>query len=67
MSDTITQMRLSLRLDNYLSDYTSKHVRKDTLSIEEWDIVWHVADMARTDSSLTPEMVDNVRLALSKL
>ncbi|HEY4387153.1 MAG TPA: hypothetical protein VGN34_22080 [Ktedonobacteraceae bacterium] len=66
MSDTITQMRLSMRLDKYLSDYTSKNVRKDALSVEEWDMVWHIADIARTDSNLTPELVDNVRIALNK-
>jgi hypothetical protein len=55
-----------MRLDKYLSDYTSKNVRKDALSVEEWDMVWHIADIARTDSNLTPELVDNVRIALNK-
>ena len=67
MSDPITQMRLSMRLERYLSDYAEKNVRKDTLSSEEWDIVWHVADVARRDNHLTPELVDDVRIALNKL
>jgi hypothetical protein len=67
MSDTITQTRLSMRLERYLSDYTTKNIRKDTLSKKEWDMVWHVADVARTQNTLTPELVDDVRLALKKL
>ncbi len=67
MSDTITQTRLSMRLERYLSDYTNKNIRKDALSREEWDMVWHVADLARTQNMLTPELVDDVRLALKKL
>ena len=67
MSDTITQTRLSMRLERYLSDYTTKNIRKDTFPREEWDTVWHVADVARTQKTLTPELVDDVRLALKKL
>ena len=67
MSDTITQTRLSMRLERYLSDYTTKNARNDTLSREEWDTVWQVADVARTQNTLTPELVDDVRLALKKL
>jgi hypothetical protein len=67
MSDTITQTRLSLRLDLYLRDYTKKNVRKDHLSREEWDTVWKAADVARTNNNLTPELVDDVRIALNKL
>jgi len=67
MSDSITQMRLSMRLESYLSDYTKKNSRKDTLYKKEWDTVWHVADVARTDNHLTPEIVDDVRIVLSKL
>ena len=67
MSEIITQTRLSMRLERYLSDYTTKNVRKDTLSREEWDIAWHGADVARRDNQLTPELVDDVRIALNKL
>lgn len=67
MSDLITQMRLSMRLERYLSDYAEKNVRKETLSTEEWDTVWHVAHDARRDNHLTPELVDDVRRALNKL
>ena len=65
MSDPITQNRLSMRLERYLSDYTKKNI--DPLSRKEWDTVWHVADIARTDNCLTPELVDDVRIALNKL
>lgn len=67
MSDTITQMRLSMRLDSYLREYTGKHGEKNPFSTREWDDVWRVADVARTQNALTPELVDNVRVALSKL
>ena len=67
MSDSITQTRLSMRLDMYLSDYTKKSVRTDPLSKKEWDTVWKAADVARTQQTLTPELVDDVRLALQKL
>lgn len=56
-----------MRLDMYLSDYTRKSVRTDPLSREKWDTVWKAADIARTQQTLTPELVDNVRLALQKL
>lgn len=67
MSDSITQTRLSMRLDMYMSDYTRKSVRADPLSREEWNTVWKAADIARTQHTLTPELVDDVRLALQKL
>jgi hypothetical protein len=67
MSDTITQTRLSIRLDTYLREYTGKNVRRDALSKAEWDTVWQVADVARTQNTLTPELVDDVRKALKKL
>jgi len=67
MSDTITQTRLSMRLERYLSDYTKKNIRKDTPSKAEWKRAWHVADVARTKKTLTPELVDDVRIALKKL
>jgi len=67
MSDTITQTRLSMRLDIYLREYTGKNVRRDALSKAEWDTVWQVADVARTQNTLTPELVDDVGKALKKL
>ena len=67
MNDTITQTRLSMRLDAYLREYTGKKVSKDHLYREAWDMVWQVADIARTKSTLTPELVNEVRLALNKL
>jgi len=67
MSDTITQMRLSLRLDRYLNDYQEKIARNDTISRYEWDRVWKVAEAARIRNSLTPEIVDNVRIVYDKL
>jgi spermidine/putrescine-binding protein len=67
MSDIITQTRLSLRLDTYLSNYKEKNVKKDNPAREEWDTVWKAADLARTNNNLTPELVDDVRLALNKL
>jgi hypothetical protein len=67
MSDTITQTRLSLRLDRYMSEYEGKHVRTEALSRQEWETVWKAADVARTQHTLTPELVDDVRLVLQKL
>lgn len=67
MSDTITQTRLSTRLDTYLREYTEKNVSKDHFHKDEWDIVWQVAAVARTNNTLTPELVDDVRIALKKL
>lgn len=67
MIDTITQTRLAMRLDLYLSAYTQKNVQKHTLQREEWETVWHVAETARTQQTLTPELVDDVRVALHKL
>ena len=65
--DTITQIRLAMRLDNYLRSYTGKNVRKDMLNREEWDATWQVADVARTNNTLTPELVDDVWKVLNKL
>jgi hypothetical protein len=67
MSDTITQQRLSMRLDVYLRDYTGKKVKKDKLYRAEWEKVWRVADVARLQNTLTPELVDDVRVVLHKL
>ena len=67
MSDTITQQRLSMRLDTYLSDYTGKKVKKETLSSADWNKVWRVADIASLQNTLTHELVDDVRVVLHKL
>ena len=60
-------MRLSMRLDTYLREYTGKHLTQDNLLRDEWDAVWQVADNARTNNDLTPQLVDDVRVALNKL
>lgn len=67
MSDTITQMRLSMRLDNYLREYKGKNVRNAMRSKGEWEKVWQIADVARINNTLTPELVDDVRVALNSL
>jgi len=67
MNDPITQVRLSKRLDVYLRDYAGKNVRNDHLYRKEWDAVWQVADVARMNNTLTPELVNDVRLTLNKL
>lgn len=67
MSDTITQTRLSMRLDTYQSEYRKKNVRNDNIRKKEWDATWKIADFARANSNLTPEIVDDVRMALNKL
>ena len=67
MSDNITQQRLSMRLDSYLSDYTGKKVKKDTLYSADWNKVWRVANAARLQNTLTPELVDDVRVVLNTL
>ena len=67
MSDTMNQTRLSMRLDAYLREYTEKNVGRDALSKAEWDTAWQVADVARAQNMLTPQLVDDVRIALEKL
>ena len=67
MSDIITQKRLSMRLDLYLSNYTGKKVKKDKFYSAEWNKVWRVANVARLQNTLTPELVDDVRVVLHKL
>jgi len=67
MIDNITQQRLSMRLDTYLSDYTGKKIKKDTFNSAEWNKVWRVADVARQQHTLTPELVDDVRVVLNTL
>jgi len=66
MNDTITQMRLSMRLDSYQRDYGEKREKRDALYKDEWNRVWYIADAARSNNTLTPQLVDNVRLALNK-
>ena len=67
MNDTITQMRLSMRLDTYLMAYQEKIARNDHVPKPEWDTAWKAADAARTHASLTPELVDTVRIACNNL
>lgn len=67
MNDSITQTRLSMRLDACLREYTGKNSRSDALSSAEWDIVWQVADIARRQNMLTPELVDDVRKVLKQI
>lgn len=67
MSEAITQTRLSTRLETYLKEYTGKHVTRDAFSNAEWNTAWHIADRARTQNTLTPELVDDVRKVLMKL
>ena len=67
MNDSITQTRLSLRLDGYLSEYMGKDVKKDHPSSETWRAAWETAEVARANQTLTPELVDDVRMALNKL
>ncbi|HET8841329.1 MAG TPA: hypothetical protein VFN35_07665 [Ktedonobacteraceae bacterium] len=66
MSDTITQTRLSLRLDSYLSEYRGMNISNDHLGKKEWDTAWQIAAIARANGELTPAMVDDVRLVLNK-
>jgi hypothetical protein len=65
MSDTITQTRLSMRLDMYMSNYKEMKRKKETLSSEKWDAAWKAAEVARAQNNLTPELVDDVRTALN--
>ena len=67
LSDIITQMRLSMRLDSYLREYKGKNVRQAALSKKEWENVWQLADIARINNTLTPELVDDVRVVLHSL
>ena len=41
-----------------------KNTNKDK---DEWDTVWRVADGARTENTLTPEIVDDVRVVLKRM
>jgi len=66
MNDTITQTRLSMRLDVYMSNYIKKNIGTDEQSQTEWNTVWKAAEHARIKNTLTPELVDDVRRALQK-
>ena len=67
MNDTITQSRLSLRLERYLDDFKRKNPGKEHPFREEWETVWNAAEAARLKSILTPELVDDVRIVVMKL
>lgn len=67
LSDVITQTRLSMRLDAYLSTYTQKHAHDTTFPRDKWDTAWEAARVARSANTLTPEIVDDVRIALNRL
>lgn len=67
MSEMITQMRLAMRLDGYLREYTEKNVGNNHVLKQEWDVVWNMAEHARAKSELTPVLVDDVRRVLQKL
>lgn len=67
MSDTITQTRLSLRLDSYMNDFRHKNPGKDHPLRKAWDTAWQTADAVRLNNALTPELVDDVRIVVKKL
>jgi len=67
MHDPITQARLAMRLDRYLNDYTARKVKEDNPYREKWHAVSQEADIARVNNNLTPELIDDVRIALNKL
>jgi hypothetical protein len=67
MSDTITQTRLSLRLESYMSDFRHKNPGKDHFLRREWDAAWQTAEAARMKNALTPELDDDVRIVVKKL
>ena len=67
MNEAVTQARLSMRMETYRGTYTSLHRNTDALSKTEWNTAWQLADGARTQNTLTPELVDDVRKALKKL
>ncbi len=66
-NDPITQARLSMRLDRYMSDYTARKIKEDNPFREFWNAALQEADSARVNNSLTPEIIDDVRIALNKL
>lgn len=56
-----------MRLERYQREHTGKNVSKDSHSREVWETAWQVADVARINHTLTPALVDDVRIALNKL
>jgi hypothetical protein len=66
-SDQITQNRLSMRLARYMNDYTVKAIKEDNPYKESWNAAYKTADVARVNNNLTPEIIDDVRIALNKL
>jgi hypothetical protein len=66
-SDPITQNRLSMRLARYMNDYTVKAIKDDNPYKEGWNAAYKTADVARVNNNLTPEIIDDVRIALNKL
>lgn len=62
-----SQVRLSMRLDAYWSDYSRKNAKKNPLYSDSWDKAWREADAARQEKMLTPELVNAVRLSLEKV
>lgn len=67
MYEGITQARLSMRLDTYLSDYQEKQRKNDHVDSKRWETVWEAAEVARAEHLLTPELVDDVRMVLHTL
>ncbi len=67
MNDPITQARLSMRLDRYMNDYIAKKIKEDNPYRERWHAALQEADIARVNNNLTPEIIDDVRVALNKL
>lgn len=65
--DSVRQMRLAGRLDFYLREYEGKAGGKSHPATEAWNVSWQAADAARTEYVLTPELVDDVRIALGRL
>ncbi len=65
--DPITQARLAMRIDRYTNEYTARSIKEDNPSRANWHAVLQKADSARVNNNLTPEMVDDVRIALNKL
>lgn len=50
-----------------MSEFKQKNLSEDTFAREEWNSVWKAAEAARKNNTLTPELVDDVRIAVNKL
>lgn len=48
-------------------DSQGKIAGKDNALRQEWNIAWNAAEVARTQNNLTPELVDDVRMACNQL